>query len=99
MNWIKIEDFKFDRTGRVLVVMNNAKKKNDLIVREDSLYYAEYEKSKWYEPIIKSGSSVSKEVDDTHIQLWGFIRVSFKNVKAIMFMDDILNDYLTNIEK
>ena len=41
MTWIKIEDFKFDRTGRVLVVMDNAKKKNDLIVRVDSLYYAE----------------------------------------------------------
>ena len=99
MAWIKIEDFKFDRIGRVLVVMNNARKKNDLIVREDYIGYTVYETSKWYEPNIKNGNSVAKKVDDTRIQLWNFICASFKNVKAIMFMDDILNDYITNIEK
>ena len=99
MNWIKIEDFNYDRTGRVLIVMKNARKKDDLIVREDYLGYMVYETSKWYEPTIKNGNSVAKKVDDTRIQLWNFSRASFKNVKAIMFMDDILNDYLTNIEK
>ena len=42
MEWINIKDFKFDRTGDVLVVMNNAKKKSELVVRSDNLYKSVY---------------------------------------------------------
>ena len=32
------------------------------------------------------------------IKYWTFSRASIKNVKAIVFKKDLLNDYLTNIE-
>lgn len=96
MEWINIKDFKFDRTGDVLVVMNNAKKKSELVVRSDNLHKSVYEKAPWIDKYVKSGDSVAIEIDDTHIEFWGFIRASFKNVKAIMFTEDLLNEYLTN---
>lgn len=96
MNWINIKDFKFDRTGDVLVVMNNAKKKSELVVRHDSLYNSVYEKAPWIDRRVKSGDKMAFEVDNTHVEFWGFTRASFKNVKAIMFTEDLLNEYLTN---
>lgn len=96
MNWINIKDFKFDRTGDVLVVMNNAKKKSELVVRHDSLYNSVYEKAPWIDRRVKSGDKMAFEVDDTHVEFWGFTRASFKNVKAIVFTEDLLNEYLTN---
>ena len=96
MNWINIKDFKFDRTGDVLVVMNNAKKKSELVVRHDSLYNSVYEKAPWIDRRVKSGDKMAFEVDDIHVEFWGFTRASFKNVKAIMFTEDLLNEYLTN---
>ena len=96
MNWINIKDFKFDRTGDVLVVMNNAKKKSELVVRYDSLYNSVYEKAPWIDRRVKSGDKMAFEVDDTHVEFWGFTRASFKNVKAIVFTEDLLNEYLTN---
>ena len=30
------------------------------------------------------------------MEFWGFTRASFKNVKAIVFTEDLLNEYLTN---
>ena len=98
MNWINIKDFKFDRTGDVLVVMNNAKKKSELVVRYDSLYNSVYEKAPWIDRRVKSGDKMAFEVDDTHVEFWGFTRASFKNVKAIVFTEDLLNEYLTNIK-
>lgn len=96
MNWINIKDFKFDRTGDVLVVMSNAKKKSELVVRYDSLYNSVYEKAPWIDRRVKSGDKMAFEVDDTHVEFWGFTRASFKNVKAIVFTEDLLNEYLTN---
>lgn len=96
MEWINIKDFKFDRTGDVLVVMNNAKKKSELVVRSDNLHKSVYEKAPWIDRRVKNGDKVAIEIDDTHIEFWGFIRASFKNVKAIVFTEDLLNEYLTN---
>lgn len=96
MNWIDIKDFKFDRTGDVLLVMNNAKNKEELVVRNDRLYHTIYEKAPWIDISVKSGDKMAFEVDDTHVEFWGFTRASFKNVKAIMFTEDLLNEYLTN---
>lgn len=94
MNWIKIEYFKFDKTGDVLVIMNNPKRKNELIVRNDAIHYTKYERSNWYNNIIESGKSILKDVDDQYINLWSFSRAYFKNIKAIAFYDDILEEYI-----
>ena len=98
MNWIDIKDFKFDRTGEVILIMSNPKKKNEMVVREDCLSYSVYEKANWWTENALKGNVHIEEIDDKKIKYWTFSRASLKNVKAIVFKKDLLNDYLTNIE-
>lgn len=93
MEWLKIEDFKFDKTGDVLLIK---KQKDEYKIQEDELHYTILEKGNWYDDSIKTGKAVSIELNDNYIKLFEFENSFFKDVVAIMFMNDILNDYIKN---
>ena len=94
-----MEDFAYDRTGEVILIMANSKRKNELVVREDYLGYMIYEKANWWKENAVKGNVHIEELDENRIKYWSFSRASLKNVKALMFKEDLLNDYLTNLEQ
>lgn len=92
-----MEEFVYDRRGEVILIMTNAKKKDELVVREDYLGYMIYEKANWWKENAVKGNVHIEELDDNRIKYWSFSRASLKNVKAFIFKEDLMKDYLENI--
>lgn len=92
-----MEEFAYDRRGEVILIMTNAKKKDELVVREDYLGYMIYEKANWWKENAVKGNVHIEELDDNRIKYWSFSRASLKNVKAFIFKEDLMKDYLENI--
>ena len=97
MNWIKMEDFDYSRTGEVIMVMKD--KKGNNIVREDSLsksIYKDEDPRKIFVKDIERRNYVVVERDG-YFEMFSFSRVSIKNVIAFVFKNEIINDCLNNI--
>ena len=97
MNWIKMEDFDYSRTGEVIMVMKD--KKGNNIVREDSLsksIYKDEDPRKIFVKDIERRNYVVVERDG-YFEMFRFSRASIKNVIAFVFKNEIINDCLNNI--
>lgn len=63
MNWKTFDNFEWDETGDVILIMKNPKCKKELVVRMDSLYYYTVGLEKCRKDMIRrySGEELEKE--------------------------------------
>lgn len=97
MNWIKMENFDYSRTGEVIMVMKD--KKGNNIVREDSLSKSIYRDRDPREIFVRDIERRNYVVIEhlEYFEMFSFSRASIRNVIAFVFKDEIINDCLNNI--
>ena len=98
--WKKPSEFGY-RTGEVLVIMPNPRKKEvkegrPHILREESIGYTEYPKEYVEEhirPRLDYEGAPTKDMGNGKVRVYSFSRTLWKNVIAMKFKSDILKDF------
>ena len=99
MKWIKMDEFAYNRSGDVILVIKDKSSKNGLSIIEDYISYMVYEKASWWSYDTINGIAHMQDIDDNRVKYWTFGKTAIKDVEALIFKDDLLENYLEEIKE
>ena len=98
MKWIKINELDYDNLydAKIIVILN---KKGQYVINEEKLWHYHYKDCdipSFIMEFVDSGRYLLIDNPDGSHSVWTLSCTHFKNVEAIMYTKDMLDDFLKN---
>lgn len=102
MKWIKKEKLNVTdlKEGVVIVAMYDTKNKSKIVIRSETIFSKLYKEEvpKWVTERVNKGQILGIVNDDGTYTTWTLSRAHFKNIVAVMFEEDMINNVLELID-